>query len=42
MNIPFEVETARSVVHFVLSMLAVIGLGLWAAYKNDKKDEGDE
>lgn len=39
MNIPFEIETARSAVHFVLSMVAVIGLGLWSAYKNDKSDK---
>lgn len=41
MNIPFEIETARSVAHFVVCMLIVIGLGLWASYKEDKKDEDE-
>lgn len=39
MNIPFEIETARSVVHFVIAMLIVIGLGAWAGYRKDKDDE---
>lgn len=39
MNIPFEIETARSVAHFVIAMLIVIGLGLWSAYRKDKDDE---
>jgi hypothetical protein len=40
MNIPFEVETARNAVHFVLAMLVVIGLGIWVSRNEDKdKDE---
>jgi hypothetical protein len=41
MNIPFEVETARSAVHFVLAMLIVVGLGIWVS-RNEDKDKGDK
>jgi hypothetical protein len=39
MSIPFEVETARNVVHFVIAMLVVVGLGMWASKREDDDDK---
>ena len=38
MEIPFEIETARSAVHFVLCMVGVIALGIWASRREDKDE----
>jgi hypothetical protein len=40
MSIPFEIETARNAVHFVIAMLIVVGIGIWVSRNEDKdKDE---
>jgi hypothetical protein len=39
MSIPFEIETARSAMHFVLAMLVVIALGLRASKREDDDEK---
>jgi hypothetical protein len=39
MNIPFEIETARSAMHFVLAMLIVIALGIRASRREDDDEK---